>query len=87
MIVLSSILFTIKVLTKEYYGLQTSMEKRVVELESALADKNAKLEAYEKLEQDLDSVVMQAAEGEPAYLLMEILDFLPSHVIENTTEH
>ncbi|RUS88293.1 hypothetical protein EGW08_003931 [Elysia chlorotica] len=53
-----------EVLTKEYYGLQTSMEKRVVELESALADKNAKLEAYEKLEQDLDSVVMQAAEVE-----------------------
>lgn len=53
-----------EVLTKEYYALQTSMEKRVVELESSLADKNAKLEAYEKLEQDLDSVVMQAAEVE-----------------------
>ncbi|GFS03999.1 progesterone-induced-blocking factor 1 [Elysia marginata] len=53
-----------EVLTKEYYSLQTSMEKRVVELESTLADKNAKLEAYEKLEQDLDSVVMQAAEVE-----------------------
>ena len=62
-VLVSVILFT-KVLTKEYYGLQTSMEKRVVELESALADKNAKLEAYEKLEQDLDSVVMQAAEGD-----------------------
>ncbi|GFN91617.1 progesterone-induced-blocking factor 1 [Plakobranchus ocellatus] len=53
-----------EVLTKEYYSLQTSMEKRIVELETALSEKNSKLEAYEKLEQDLDAVVMQAAEVE-----------------------
>ncbi|BFZ15223.1 hypothetical protein BsWGS_18261 [Bradybaena similaris] len=54
----------IEVLTKEYYSLQTSLEKRVVELEASVSEKNTKLEAYEKLEQDLDSVIMQAAEVE-----------------------
>ncbi|XP_059147396.1 progesterone-induced-blocking factor 1-like [Physella acuta] len=53
-----------EVLTKEYYALQTSFEKKVVELETAISEKKAKLEAYEKLEQDLDAVVMQAAEVE-----------------------
>ena len=32
-------------------------------MDSQLADKAAKLETYEKLEQELDDVVMQAAEG------------------------
>ncbi|CAL1531375.1 unnamed protein product [Lymnaea stagnalis] len=54
----------LEVLTKEYYTLQTSFEKRVVELESTVSEKKVKLEAYEKLEQDLDAVIMQAAEVE-----------------------
>lgn len=54
---------TWQVLTREYYGLQTSLEKRIVELESTVSEKKSKLEAYEKLEQDLDAVIMQAAEG------------------------
>ncbi|CAC5423073.1 PIBF1 [Mytilus coruscus] len=52
----------IEVLTKEYYALQTSMEKKVVELESHISDKKAKLETYEKVEKELDDIVMQAAE-------------------------
>ena len=52
-----------QVLTKEYYSLQTSLDKRVVELEASLSDKSARLSTYEKLEEDLDTVVMQAAEG------------------------
>ncbi|VDI63543.1 Hypothetical predicted protein, partial [Mytilus galloprovincialis] len=54
----------IEVLTKEYYVLQTSMEKKVVELESHISDKKAKLETYEKVEKELDDIVMQAAEVE-----------------------
>ncbi|XP_063415782.1 progesterone-induced-blocking factor 1-like [Mytilus trossulus] len=54
----------IEVLTKEYYALQTSMEKKVVELESHISDKKAKLETYEKVEKELDDIVMQAAEVE-----------------------
>jgi len=52
-----------QLLTKEYYTLQTSMEKRVSELEAVVTDKSGKLETYEKLEHELDEVVMQAADG------------------------
>ncbi|XP_025087793.1 progesterone-induced-blocking factor 1-like [Pomacea canaliculata] len=51
-----------QVLTKEYYALQTAMEKRVVELEGQLSERNAKLETYERLEGELDDVILQAAE-------------------------
>lgn len=44
--------------------MQTSLEKRNAEHETLLAEKNVKLESYEKLEQELDNVVLQAAEGE-----------------------
>ncbi|XP_060607865.1 progesterone-induced-blocking factor 1-like [Ruditapes philippinarum] len=51
-----------EVLTKEYYSQQTGLEKRIAELESALQEKDGRLKTYEKLEQELDDVVMQAAE-------------------------
>lgn len=50
--------------TKEYYSLQTSMEKRVSELETVVNEKTVKLETYERLEQELDEVIMQAADVE-----------------------
>ena len=49
-------------LTKEYYTLQTSLEKRNSELESSFQDMKSKLETYEKLEMELDEVIMQAAD-------------------------
>lgn len=52
-----------KVLTKEYYALQASVDKRVAELEGQLNEKGGKLETYEKLESELDNIVMQAAES------------------------
>ncbi|XP_033743341.1 progesterone-induced-blocking factor 1-like [Pecten maximus] len=51
-----------EVLTKEYYSLQGGMDKRILELESEISDKQSKLIAYEKIEKELDDVVMQAAE-------------------------
>lgn len=51
-----------EVLTKEYYSLQGAMDKRILELESEISDKQSKLVAYEKIEKELDDVVMQAAE-------------------------
>lgn len=84
-------LFVYKVLTKEYYTLQTSLEKRNVELEASVSEKKAKLEAYEKLEQDLDAVVMQAAEGVYYmffcffYVKIWILINLCFHIILQTT--
>jgi len=57
-------------LTKEYYGLQTSMEKRVSELETVVTEKSVKLDTYEKLEHELDEVVMQAADGKFQFSLL-----------------
>ncbi|KAI0240866.1 hypothetical protein LSAT2_008339 [Lamellibrachia satsuma] len=54
----------LEVLTKEYYGLQMSMERQVGELESTLTECTQKLESYERLENELDAVIMQAAEVE-----------------------
>ena len=50
-------------LTKEYYALQTAMEKRVVEMETQLSEKTTKLDTYERLEKEMDDVILQAAEG------------------------
>ncbi|EDV25416.1 uncharacterized protein TRIADDRAFT_23663 [Trichoplax adhaerens] len=50
------------ILTKELYSLQSSSEKRIHELETKVTDNNGKLRTYEKLEKELDEVVMQAAE-------------------------
>ncbi|KAM6956355.1 progesterone-induced-blocking factor 1 [Aplochiton taeniatus] len=52
----------LEVLTREFYALQTSSEKRVTELHSQNAEQGARLETYEKLEEELDQVTMQAAE-------------------------
>ena len=52
----------LKVLTKEFYELQSSSEKRVVELQAQVSEQQVKLETYERLEQELDDVTMQAAE-------------------------
>ncbi|KAK3511111.1 hypothetical protein QTP70_031458 [Hemibagrus guttatus] len=56
--------FTDDVLTKEFYTLQSSSEKRVSELQSQNAEQQVRLETYEKLEKELDDVTMQAAEME-----------------------
>ncbi|KAI2668400.1 Progesterone-induced-blocking factor 1 [Labeo rohita] len=52
------------VLTKEFYGLQTSSEKRITELQAHNSEQQARLETYERLEKELDDVTMQAAEME-----------------------
>ena len=52
----------LEVLTKEFYELQSSSEKRVVELQAQVSEQQVKPETYERLEQELDDVTMQAAE-------------------------
>uniref|UniRef100_A0A4W3HWW7 Progesterone immunomodulatory binding factor 1 n=1 Tax=Callorhinchus milii TaxID=7868 RepID=A0A4W3HWW7_CALMI len=54
----------LEVLTKEFYSLQSSTEKRVIELQAQNSELKARLESYDKLEQELDGVIMQAAEVE-----------------------
>lgn len=57
------IIFFLKILNKEYYSLQNSSEKQLVELETKCKEQGDKLVVYEKLEQELDDVIMQAAES------------------------
>lgn len=52
-----------QLLTQEFYRLQTSSEKRAAELHAQNAEQASRLETYEKLEQELDQVTMQAAES------------------------
>ncbi|XP_068597550.1 progesterone-induced-blocking factor 1 [Brachionichthys hirsutus] len=54
----------LELLTQEFYRLQTSSEKQSVELRAQNAEQASRLETYEKLEQELDQVTMQAAEIE-----------------------
>ncbi|GAA6229646.1 progesterone-induced-blocking factor 1 [Lates japonicus] len=54
----------LELLTQEFYRLQTSSEKRVAELQAQNAEQASRLDTYEKLEQELDQVTMQAAEIE-----------------------
>ena len=50
-------------ITREFYGLQNGSDRKVAELETKLSEKSTRLEAYEKVERELDDVVMQAAES------------------------
>nr|XP_020848101.1 progesterone-induced-blocking factor 1 isoform X2 [Phascolarctos cinereus] len=54
----------LEVLTKEFYGLQASSEKRISELQAQNADHQGRLENYEKLEKELDEIIIQTAEIE-----------------------
>uniref|UniRef100_A0A7N8YBY5 Progesterone immunomodulatory binding factor 1 n=1 Tax=Mastacembelus armatus TaxID=205130 RepID=A0A7N8YBY5_9TELE len=54
----------LEVLTQEFYRLQTSLDKRVAELQAQNVQQASRLETYEKLEQELDHITMQAAEIE-----------------------
>ncbi|XP_067841596.1 progesterone-induced-blocking factor 1 [Heptranchias perlo] len=54
----------LEVLTKEFYSLQSSAEKHTTELQAQNSELQARLETYEKLEQELDGVIMQTAEME-----------------------
>ncbi|XP_061083215.1 progesterone-induced-blocking factor 1 isoform X1 [Conger conger] len=54
----------LEVLTKEFYGLQTSSEKRITALQAESSERHARLQTYEQLERELDDVTVQAAEVE-----------------------
>ncbi|XP_029458880.1 progesterone-induced-blocking factor 1 isoform X2 [Rhinatrema bivittatum] len=54
----------LEVITKEFYSLQTSTEKHISELQAQNSEYQARLDIYEKLERELDDVIVQAAEME-----------------------
>ena len=52
----------VEVLQNEYYALQIQNEKNYNEIENELNEKSVKLKSYEKLEHEMDEVILQAAE-------------------------
>ncbi|NXY29420.1 PIBF1 factor, partial [Pomatorhinus ruficollis] len=54
----------LEVLTKEFYSLQSSSEARITELQTQNSEFQARLDTYEKLEKELDEIIMQTAEME-----------------------
>ncbi|XP_071481297.1 progesterone-induced-blocking factor 1-like [Diadema antillarum] len=63
----------IEVVTKEYYALQSTSERRAAELEAQVSELRTKLDTYERLEKELDDVVMQAAEYDDAEEAKKVL--------------
>ncbi|NWQ74978.1 PIBF1 factor, partial [Columbina picui] len=53
----------LEVLTKEFYSLQSSSETRIIELQTQNSEIQARLDTYEKLEKELDEIVLQTAES------------------------
>ncbi|NXU58082.1 PIBF1 factor, partial [Turnix velox] len=54
----------LEVLTKEFYSLQSSSESRIIELQTQNSEFQARLDTYEKLEKELDEIILQTAEIE-----------------------
>ncbi|KAM9567165.1 progesterone-induced-blocking factor 1 isoform 2-T2 [Guaruba guarouba] len=54
----------LEVLTKEYYSLQSCSETRITELQTQNSELQARLDTYEKLEKELDEIILQTAEME-----------------------
>ncbi|NXL64753.1 PIBF1 factor, partial [Chordeiles acutipennis] len=54
----------LEVLTKEFYSLQSSSEARITELQTQNSEFQARLDTYEKLEKELDEIILQTAEME-----------------------
>ncbi|NWI45769.1 PIBF1 factor, partial [Picathartes gymnocephalus] len=52
----------LEVLTKEFYSLQSCSETRIIELQTQNSEFQARLDTYEKLEKELDEIILQTAE-------------------------
>lgn len=52
-----------QVLTKEFYSLQSSSETRIIELQTQNSEFQARLDTYEKLEKELDEIILHSAES------------------------
>uniref|UniRef100_T1IU59 Progesterone-induced-blocking factor 1 n=1 Tax=Strigamia maritima TaxID=126957 RepID=T1IU59_STRMM len=53
----------VEIVTNELYEQQSTSQVRIAELELSLSDRSGRLAAYEKLENELDDIVIQAAEA------------------------
>ncbi|XP_027502682.1 progesterone-induced-blocking factor 1 isoform X3 [Corapipo altera] len=63
----------LEVLTKEFYSLQASSETRIIELQTQNSEFQARLDTYEKLEKELDEIILQTAEMEDEFEAERVL--------------
>ncbi|NXU46158.1 PIBF1 factor, partial [Drymodes brunneopygia] len=54
----------LEVLMKEFYSLQSSSETRIIELQTQNSELQVRLDTYEKLEKELDEIILHSAEME-----------------------
>lgn len=59
-------------LTKEFYSLQSASETRIIELQTQNSEIQARLDTYEKLEKELDEIILQTAESKFCHKLYRI---------------
>ncbi len=68
----------VEVLTQELWSVQNEGAVRVRELEGRLQEAKERLEVYEKLEKEMDDVIMQAAQSESAFTSVTCSPLSPS---------
>ena len=56
-------------------------EATMKDIQGKLADKNSQLSNYEKIEKEMDNVIMQAAEGIPTHSLILLCLILPCSIL------
>jgi progesterone-induced-blocking factor 1 len=52
----------LEIFQKEYYSMQNQNDKKLMELESELNEKRTRLDSYERVEEEMDSILRQVAE-------------------------
>ena len=60
----------VDLLNQELWRCQTEREAERRCLETKVEDQRLRLEGYERVERDMDDIVMQAAQGEGTYLIV-----------------
>ena len=63
----------VELIQNEYYGLQIQNDKRFMEIEGELNEKKTRLESYEKVEDEMDSVIKQVAEASKQLIQFDTL--------------
>jgi progesterone-induced-blocking factor 1 len=61
----------IEIIQNEYYHMQVQNDKRMLELENDLNERKSRLESYEKVENEMDSIIRQVAESSETGIINE----------------
>ena len=64
-------LYIFEIIQNEYYHMQVQNDKRMLELENDLNERKSRLESYEKVENEMDSIIRQVAESSETGIINE----------------